>query len=78
MMTVFPVEITTKTIRLAQFLKLADAAGDGVEAKFRIVEGQITVNGEIETRRGRKLSPGDLVECAGTVYEVCGGELSAG
>lgn len=52
----------TGTIRLGQFLKLANMVEDGVEARMLITDGDVTVNGEVETRRGRQLSDGDLVE----------------
>lgn len=48
-------------IRLDQFLKLANLVGSGGEAKILIVDGQVEVNGEVETRRGRKLREGDQV-----------------
>ncbi len=62
--------IKTESIRLSQFLKLANAVQDGVEAKFCIQDGEVLVNGEIDTRRGRKLRCGDLVEFAGRIYKV--------
>ena len=48
-------------IRLGQFLKFADMVQDGIEAKIRIQEGEVTVNGERETRRGRQLRHNDVV-----------------
>jgi ribosome-associated protein len=48
-------------ITLGQLLKVAGLAGTGGEAKFLLSEGGITVNGEPEERRGRKLRPGDTV-----------------
>ncbi|OGQ98673.1 MAG: RNA-binding protein [Deltaproteobacteria bacterium RIFOXYD12_FULL_55_16] len=57
-------------IRLGQFLKLAGVVDTGGEAKARIQEGEARVNGEVETRRGRQLAPGDLVEFAGAALEV--------
>lgn len=57
-------------IRLGQFLKLADAVQDGVEAKIEIANAQVSVNGVVETRRGRQLRPGDLVLYRGRSY-VC-------
>lgn len=48
-------------IRLGQFLKLADMVQDGIEAKFRIQNGEVTVNGAIETRRGKQLKSNDIV-----------------
>jgi len=64
------IPIQTETIRLSQLLKLADVVQDGVEAKFRIADGEVRVNGEMEIRRGRKLRNGDVVEFAGETYEV--------
>jgi ribosome-associated protein len=49
-------------IELAQFLKLHRVVGSGGEAKLLVQSGQVTVNGEVETRRGRKLQPGDVVQ----------------
>lgn len=49
------------TIRLGQVLKLADLADDGLAAKQAIEDGLVTVNGQVETRRGRQLGPGDTV-----------------
>lgn len=57
-------------IRLGQLLKLAGLVETGGEAKLRIVSGEARVNGEVETRRGRQLVIGDLVEFAGMVLEV--------
>jgi ribosome-associated protein len=48
-------------IKLDQFLKLAQVVQSGGEAKQLIQSGQVWVNGEVETRRGRKLRPGDVV-----------------
>jgi len=57
-----PVFISREPIRLGQFLKLADTVQDGLEAKIRIANGDIQVNGQIETRRGKKLIHGDMVK----------------
>lgn len=64
------ITIETETIRLSQLLKLADAVQDGSEAKFRIANEEVRVNGEVETRRGRKLQYGDRIDFAGETYEV--------
>jgi ribosome-associated protein len=58
-----PREVTTRggTIRLGQFLKLADLVDTGADAKPLLLEGAVLVNGEPETRRGRQLAPGDIV-----------------
>ncbi len=52
----------TYPIRLDQFLKLVNIVGSGGEAKNLIVDGMVAVNGDVETRRGRKLQAGDLVQ----------------
>ena len=55
-------EITIKDefIKLGQAMKLAGLVGDGVQAKMVIQDGLVQVNGEVDTRRGRKLHPGDV------------------
>jgi len=63
-------EITTEYITLQQFLKLVGAAQTGGEAKHLVKELDITVNGEKEDRRGRKLYPGDVVVIEGRKYAV--------
>ncbi len=55
------VEINGDMIRLGQFLKLADLIDSGGEAKVAIASGDVTVNGEVDLRRGRQLHPGDVV-----------------
>ena len=53
--------IDTLPIRLGQFLKFADMVQDGIEAKIHIQEGEVKVNGIIETRRGKQLKHNDIV-----------------
>jgi ribosome-associated protein len=48
-------------MRLDQFLKWQGWVGTGGEAKLRIQAGDVSVNGAIETRRGRQLQPGDRI-----------------
>lgn len=48
-------------IRLGQALKLANVVEDGVDARDVITAGEILVNGETETRRGRQLFAGDTI-----------------
>lgn len=55
------VPIRGNMIRLGQLLKLADVVSDGGEAKALLSEGLVSVNGELEDRRGRQLHPGDVV-----------------
>lgn len=57
-------------IRLGQALKKAGFAGSGVDAKMIILDGLVTVNGEIEQRRGRKLYPGDSVAFDGDTFQI--------
>ena len=64
------ISIETETIRLSQLLKLANVVQDGVEAKFRIANEEVRVNGVVEIRRGRKLRNGDRVEFNDEIYEV--------
>jgi len=54
------VSITTEYIKLDALLKLADVVSSGGEAKVLIQEGQVTVNGDVCTQRGKKLRPGDI------------------
>ncbi|WP_165218325.1 RNA-binding S4 domain-containing protein [Schaalia sp. ZJ1691] len=61
-MTDAPVIPVRGDIKLGQFLKLAGLAEDGVMARELIQDGDVTINGEVDTRRGHTLSPGDLVE----------------
>ena len=64
------IEISTDTIRLGQFLKLANLVDSGSDAKFLLAEGELSENGEAETRRGRQLRNGDVVEYDGIEVRV--------
>lgn len=64
------VKINTDIIKLDSFLKWAGAVSLGSEAKILINDGMVKVNGEIETRRGKKLVKGDMVELKGTIYKI--------
>lgn len=57
-------------IRLGQFLKLAGAVDSGSDVKALVAEGAVTVNGQVETRRGRQLVRGDEVGLAGERWRV--------
>lgn len=64
-------KIDTEYIKLDSFLKAMNICASGGEAKEAIRDGLVTVNGAVETRRGRKLRPGDQVELAGVgVFSV--------
>lgn len=62
--------ISDDTIRLGQFLKLAGLIEVGGDAKGVLVAGRVTVNGEVETRRGRQLTVGDVVALDGEQVRV--------
>jgi ribosome-associated protein len=64
------VAIRDDMIRLGQFLKLADLVDSGADAKPVVQSGAVTVNGEVETRRGRQLHRGDVVALAGEEARV--------
>ena len=59
------VPIRDETIRLGQLLKLAGVVDDGAMAREVIERGVVAVNGEIDTRRGRQVRPGDVVTFEG-------------
>lgn len=69
------VSIRDESIRLGQFLKLANLIESGAEAKPLVAGGQVQVNGEVETRRGRQLVPGDVVTLGGLAARVVTGEV---
>jgi ribosome-associated protein len=64
--------ITTASIRLGQFLKLADMVDVGSDVKDLLADGEVEVNGEEETRRGRRLFRGDVVRVSGIDLRVAG------
>ena len=64
------VPIDGDMIRLGQFLKLADLIDTGGEAKLVIAAGEVSVNGEVDVRRGRQLRRGDVVSIGGARARV--------
>lgn len=64
------IPITTDSIRLGQFLKLADVVEVGSDAKLLLEDGAVRVNGEVEARRGRTLFRGDVVTVDGDPLKV--------
>ena len=64
------VPIRDESIRLGQFLKLANLIDSGSDAKELMIQGAVTVNGEVETRRGRQLVVGDVVSLGGVNSRV--------
>ena len=68
------IEIRDEFIKLGQALKLAGIVSSGIEAKVLIGDGLVLVNGETETRRGRKLRDGDTVSVEGNTFTVLASE----
>lgn len=64
------IKLRDEYIKLGQALKAAGFTESGVEAKEMIVQGLVLVNGEVETRRGRKLYDGDEVEFDGDKISI--------
>lgn len=62
--------IKDEFIKLGQVLKLAGLVSNGVDAKFVITEGEVKLNGEVETRRGKKVYTGDIIEYNGSQTKV--------
>ena len=69
------IELTLRDefIKLGQALKLANLVESGVDSKIVINEGLVKVNGETETRRGKKLYDGDIVEFEGETIRIIAG-----
>lgn len=66
------IPIITEFIKLQDFLKFVNAVGSGGMAKNLIQEGEVQVNGEVCTKRGKKLRPGDTVTFMGNSWKVTG------
>jgi ribosome-associated protein len=64
------VPIRDGSIRLGQLLKLAGVVDDGAMAREMVERGLVTVGGEVETRRGRQVRPGDVVTLEGVTLRV--------
>lgn len=64
------IKLKDEYIKLGQALKAASLVEDGVEAKLAIQGGLVKVNGEVDTRRGRKLYPGDMVTFEGNEIKI--------
>lgn len=62
--------IKDEFIKLGQALKLAGLVSNGVDAKFVITDGEVKLNGEVETRRGKKVYDGDIIEYNGSQVKV--------
>ena len=64
------IKVREEFIKLGQALKAADLVSSGVEAKIVVQDGQVEVNGEVDTRRGRKLVPGDVITFDGKSVKI--------
>ena len=64
------IKITTEFIKLQDLLKFAAIVSTGGEAKIRIQEGEILVNGEVCTMRGKKLRSGDKFSFMGSTFVI--------
>lgn len=64
------VSIGGEMIRLGQFLKFSGLLDSGGDAKEVVIDGYVTVNGEVDRRRGRQLHEGDLVTFEGRTVRV--------
>lgn len=63
-------KIRDEFIKLGQALKAAGFVESGVEAKIMVQNGRVRVNGSVETQRGKKLVPGDVVEYQGKSLRI--------
>jgi ribosome-associated protein len=70
MTAVIDVPITGEMIRLGQLLKLAGVADDGAQARTLIEDGEVSVDGEVDRRRGRQVRPGSSVDLGQTRIRV--------
>jgi ribosome-associated protein len=64
------IEINTDIIKLDSFLKWSGITSQGSDAKMIIKNGEVKLNGEVELRRGKKLTKGDIVEFEGESYKL--------
>lgn len=64
------VKINTEIIKLDSFLKWAGIVGQGSDAKMYIQNGEVKLNGNVETQRGKKLTKGDIIEFEGESYKI--------
>jgi len=64
------IKIDTEFIKLDQFLKMVNIAGSGGQAKIMIISEEVSVNGEIEIQRGKKLRSGDTIEVENKKFQI--------
>ena len=65
------ISITTDYIKLDQLLKFSGVAENGADAKFMILEGEVSVNGETELKRVKKIKKVDIVKSGEQIINVC-------
>ena len=70
MSSAIEVRISGEMIRLGQLLKLAGVVDDGAQVRTLIEDGQVSVDGEVDRRRGRQVRPGSLVDLGETQIRV--------
>ena len=66
----YPIKLREEYIKLGQALKAAGLVSSGIEAKEVIMDGLVKVNGEVDTRRGKKLYDGDTVSYDGEDIKI--------
>lgn len=64
------IKIETEYIKADAFLKFANVCATGGHAKIMIEEGEVLVNDEVCTQRGKKLRPGDVVRVMGQTFRI--------
>ena len=69
-MEVIKIREDEEFIKLGQAMKKAGLVGSGVDAKIIIQDGNVKINGEVDTRRGKKLYDGDVFEYEGVTVKV--------
>lgn len=64
------IRIKTEYIELQQLLKMEDYISSGGQAKYYLMENEVYVNGELESRRGRKLRANDVIRIGKEEYQI--------
>ena len=64
------IKLRDEYIKLGQALKAAGLVESGVEAKYAVEDGNVNVNGEVATQRGKKLVDGDVVAYKGETIKI--------
>lgn len=64
------IQIDTEFIKLDSFMKWAGIVGSGSDAKMLILDGEVKLNGEVVTQRGKKIFKGDCIEFQDELYKI--------